>query len=260
MIRKKIISFNNMQEKKVNWDTSRFGLLVLLSVFLISILYFGLFGSQYLSYYVYAQTTNDDLDPTTTFPSSSNTNLSLTKLIEEGSPYFGSSSAPITIIDFSDLQCPLCKRHVDNTEPQINSTYVQDGKVAYVFKHLANRGIDSFPAALAAQCTNDQGKFWEYHNILFMNQGPIDSGWANSENLQKFATQIPGMNMTQFDTCVEGKKYEEFIRADMDLANSLELTATPSFIISNSDGSDPLIIEGPKPFPIFKDAVDKLSG
>ena len=63
--------------------------------------------------------------------------------------------------------------------------------MAFIFLHLPNRGFDSFPAASAAQCTNDQGKFWQYHNLLYNIQGPIDSGWANRDNLKKFASQIP---------------------------------------------------------------------
>ena len=78
-----------------------------------------------------------------------NGTLSLANLIKQGSPYQGSKSAPVVIIDFSDLQCKLCQRFVKYTEPQINSTYVQTGKVALVFKQLPNRGFDSLPTALA---------------------------------------------------------------------------------------------------------------
>ncbi len=185
--------------------------------------------------------------------------LALSTLIKQGSPYYGKDTAPITIIDFSDFQCPLCKRHVDNTEQQINSTYVQEGDIAYVFKHLPNRGFDSMPAALAAQCTNDQGKFWQYHEVLYKNQGPIDSGWANAENLKKFASQIPGINMEQFNSCFESKKYDDLIKSDISLANSLGFTETPSFIIAKNDGSNPQKIEGPKPFPVFQLEIEKIS-
>ena len=130
-----------------------------------------------------------------------NAGLSLTNLIKQDQPHQGSISAPITIIDFSDLQCRLCQRFVKSTEPQINSTYVQTGKVALVFEHLPNRGLDSTPAALAAQCTNDQGKFWQFHNLLYKNQGPIDSGWASKDNLKKFASQTPGLDMQKFNSC-----------------------------------------------------------
>lgn len=185
--------------------------------------------------------------------------LALSTLIKEGSPYYGNETAPITIIDFSDFQCPMCKRHVDNTEQQINSTYVQNGDVAYVFKHLPNRGFDSMPAALAAQCTNDQDKFWQYHEVLYKNQGQIDSGWANAENLKKFASQIPGINMEQYNSCFESKKYEDLVKSDVSLANSLGFTETPSFIIVKNDGSNPQKIQGPKPFPVFQLEIEKIS-
>jgi len=89
-----------------------------------------------------------------------NNNISLPNLIRQGSPYLGEpTTAPITIIDFSDFQCYLCARYVKATEPIINQTYIQTGKVVLVFKHLPNRGIDSMNASIASQCTNDQGKF-----------------------------------------------------------------------------------------------------
>jgi len=190
--------------------------------------------------------------------SSTNSQLSLSKLIGQGSPYYGNVSAPMVIADFSDFQCPQCKRHVDNTEQQINSTYLQTGKAIYVFKHLPVRGFDSKPASLAAQCTNDQGKFWEFNRILYKNQGPIDSGWTGAENLKKFASQLQGLDTNQFNSCFEGKKYESFIDKDVALANSLGFTETPSFMIMNADGSNPQRIEGPKPFPFFQDAIENL--
>ncbi|MGD9534809.1 MAG: DsbA family protein [Candidatus Nitrosocosmicus sp.] len=187
--------------------------------------------------------------------------LSLGNLTKQGSPYQGSKSAPVTVIDFSDLQCPLCKRFVDNTEQQINSTYIQTGKVALVFKHLPNRGFDSFPAALAAQCTNDQGKFWQYHDILYKNQGPIDSGWASVDNLKKFASQIPGLDMAKFNSCFDNQEHKSFVEKDLQMAQMmLGFSQTPSFIIVNSDGSNPQKLEGAQPFPAFKAVIDKQLG
>ncbi|MGI0043424.1 MAG: thioredoxin domain-containing protein [Nitrososphaeraceae archaeon] len=75
--------------------------------------------------------------------------------MKSGSPYFGDLSAPITIVDFSDFQCHLCARNVKNTEPLINETYIQTGKVVLVFKHPPNRGFDSMGAHLASQYANE---------------------------------------------------------------------------------------------------------
>lgn len=192
---------------------------------------------------------------------SSTFSFSLSTLIEQGSPYLGNLSAPITIVDFSDFQCHLCARFVKNTEPLINETYIQTGQAALVFKHLPNRGFDSMGAHLAAQCTNDQGKFWQFHNLLYENQQGIDTGWVNEENLKKFASQIPGLEMGQFNSCFNSQKYKEFIDNDVKLANSQGFFDTPNFIIVNSnDGSDPEIIRGAQPFPAFQSVIEKKLG
>ena len=187
--------------------------------------------------------------------------LSLHNIIQNGSPFLGNMSAPITVIDFSDFQCYLCNRYVKNTEPLINQTFVQTGKVALVFKHLPNRGLDSMGAALAAQCTNDQGKFWQFHNLLYSNQKSIDSGWVSKENLKKFALQIPGLDIQKFNSCFDSEKYKSFIQNDIDLALSFGFKETPSFIIENSDGTNPELLAGAQPFPSFKAVIDKkISG
>jgi protein-disulfide isomerase len=181
----------------------------------------------------------------------------LDELIKNGSPILGNVSAPITIIDFSDFQCYLCNRFVKNTEPLINQTYIQTGKVALVFGHLPNRGLDSMDAALAAQCTNDQGKFWEFHNLLYSNQKPIDSGWVSKENLKNFASRIPGLDIKQFDSCFDSEKYKSFVQKDIDLALSFGFRETPSFIVENSNGSNPEMLSGALPFESFKAVIDK---
>src|ERR687890_1405347 len=184
--------------------------------------------------------------------------LSLSTLINQDSPYLGDPSAPITIIDFSDFQCYLCARYVKATEPLINQTYIQSGKVALVFKHLPNRGFDSMGASLAAQCANDQGKFWQFHQLLYKNQKPIDSGWVSNDNLKELASQISGLNIQQFEECLNSEKYKGFVESDLALASSLGFQDTPSFIIVNSkDGSNPQVLKGAHPFPSFKSIIDK---
>ncbi|MGD9673863.1 MAG: DsbA family protein [Candidatus Nitrosocosmicus sp.] len=238
-----------LKASKKRFPATLIALSFLLAV--VSFSFFGFFDNNTTSSIVnaLAQTQESEI----------NNPLALSTLIKQGSPYYGNETAPITIIDFSDFQCSLCKRYVDNTEQQINSTYVQNGEIAYVFKHLPNRGFDSKNASLAAQCTNDQDKFWDFHQILYANQGPIDSGWVNTENLKKFASQVPGINNTEFNSCFDNKKYESFIDKDIALANSLGFTETPSFIIVKNDGSSPQKIEGPKPFPIFQLEIEKFS-
>jgi protein-disulfide isomerase len=185
--------------------------------------------------------------------------LSLSHLIQQGSPYLGDpSTAPITIIDFSDFQCYLCARYVKATEPLIRDTYIETGKVVLVFKHLPNRGFDSLGASIAAQCAHEQGKFWEFHKILYENQKPIDSGWVNQENLKKFAAKLNGLDIKKFNECLDNQKYKEFVERDIDLGSSFGFQDTPSFVIVNSkNGSDPEVLKGAHPFPSFKAVIDK---
>src|SRR5919106_1097497 len=187
-----------------------------------------------------------------------NTDLSLSTLTREGSPLLGNPAALVTIIDFSDFQCYLCARYVKATEPLINVTYIQSGKVALVFKHLPNRGFDSMGASLAAQCANDQGKFWQFHQLLYRNQKPIDSGWVSNDNLKELASQISSLNIQQFEECLKNEKYKGFVESDLALASSFGFQDTPSFIIVNSkDGSNPQVLKGAHPFPSFKTIIDK---
>jgi protein-disulfide isomerase len=191
-------------------------------------------------------------------PQQQNSNLSLSTLMSQGSPLLGNPTAPVTIIDFSDFQCYLCARYVKSTEPLINQTYIQSGKVALVFKHLPNRGFDSLGASLAAQCTNDQGKFWQFHQLLYKNQKPIDSGWVSSDNLKELASKISGLNIQHFEECLKNEKYKGFVESDLALASSFGFQDTPSFIIVNSkDGSNPQVLKGAHPFPSFKAIIDK---
>ena len=92
---------------------------------------------------------------------------------------------------------------------------------------------------------------------MYKNQGPIDSGWASKDNLKKFASQIPGLEMQKFNSCFDSQKYKTFVESNLALAHSLGFTQTPSFIIVKSDGSNPQNLEGHQPFPEFKAVIEK---
>jgi protein-disulfide isomerase len=212
------------------------------------LLSFLLFPSNYNSFYVNAQENNE----------MHNYELKLS-INNSNSPTLGNPDAPITIIDFSDFQCFMCARYVKITEPIINETYIQTGNANLVFKHFPIRGFDSMGASLAAQCINDQGqsKFWKFHNLLYHNQGVIDSGWVSKENLKNFASQISGLDMDKFVECLDSEKYKEYVQNDLELAKKFKFTESPSFIILNKDGTDPEYLSGAHPFPSFASIIDK---
>ena len=118
-----------------------------------------------------------------------------------------------------------------------------------ILKYFPIYGPDSTPAAMAAQCANDQGKFWNYYDTLFKNQGPANFGWASKENLEKFSSQIPGIDMQKFNSCFDSQKYPSFVQKGFTFATSLGLQGTPTFMIEKSDGSNSQTLPGAYPFP-----------
>lgn len=184
-------------------------------------------------------------------------NLSPQNLIHSDSPLLGNPFAPVTIVEFGDFQCKFCDRFTKETEPKINATYIQTGKVNMVFKNFVTHGPDSITAAMAAQCANDQGKFWNIYDTLYKNQGEENSGWARADNLKKFASQITGLDIQKFNSCLDSSKYKSFVDKDNAFAISSGFRGTPTFIIEKGDGSKAETLLGAYPFPSFQAIIDK---
>lgn len=184
-------------------------------------------------------------------------NLSFSSLKQAGSPVLGNPSALITIVQFGDFQCRFCGRFAKQTEPLLNQTYIQTGKVNLVFKHFVTHGPDSVSAAIASQCANEQGKFWNFYKILYGNQGEENSGWANTDNLKKFASQINGIDTKKFNSCLDSQKYKSMIENDNAFAYKSGFQGTPTLIIEKSDGSNPEVFLGAYPFPSLQAIIEK---
>jgi len=187
--------------------------------------------------------------------------LAISSLLAQGSPVFGNQSAPVTIVEFGDFQCHFCGRFAKQTEPQLNSTYFQTGKANLVFKHFVTHGSDSFSAATASQCANDQGKFWNFYETLYNNQGEENSGWVSVNNLKKLATGIPGMDTQKFDSCFDSQKYKSLVENDTNFAFASGFQGTPTFIIQKNSRTDREVLLGAYPFQSFQAIIDKkISG
>lgn len=240
-----ITSSNSERKSFSNIFIRRIFLVVIFGIGINTIFFFQLNYNDYNT--VFAQEINNY---------NNNEELSIENLIESGSPILGNPDAPITILDFSDFQCPNCGRHVKNTEPILNETYIQTGKASLVYKYFPVVGFDSVNPALAGQCSHEQGKFWQFHQLLFANQKPIDSGWVSKDNLKNFASQISGLDLQKFSECLDNERYKDHINKDLEMAKKFQLRATPSFIIVNNDGTDPEILTGAHPFPSFAAIID----
>lgn|SRR5574341_291322 len=177
-------------------------------------------------------------------------------LIPNGYPLLGSASAPVTIVEYGDYQCPNCQRFATQTKPLIVENYISNGKAKLIFKDFVIYGNDSANGALGAHCANDQGKFWEMHDHMYQNQDGINSGWLSVDNIRKFASNID-LDMRQFDSCFDGKKYASRVAEGLSEGKTLGVNGTPTFIIIDSNG-EMMTVRGAQPFSTFKQILDEL--
>jgi protein-disulfide isomerase len=164
---------------------------------------------------------------------------------DDGDPSIGSKDAKVTIIEFSDFQCPFCERFFSQTYPQIKSAYIDTGKVRFVYRDFPlSFHAMAQKSAEAGECANEQGKFWEYHDKIFQNQQSL-----SIDNLKSWAKQL-GLDTTKFNTCLDTDKYKTEVQNDLSDGISLGVSGTPAFFINGK----PLI--GAQPFAAFQQIID----
>lgn len=176
------------------------------------------------------------------------------------SPYLGDVDATVTLIEFSDYQCPYCSRNYKKVMPTLINEYVDTSKLKFVMREspIASIHSNAVNASLAALCANNQGKYWEMHNMLFENQS--DLGVAK---LKSFAAEI-GLNTENFNSCLDNKEYQSQVDADLKSAADMGVRGTPGFVLGLTDPDDPdkalmtVYIRGAQPLDNFKKAIDKL--
>ncbi len=172
------------------------------------------------------------------------------------SPILGNPTAPVTIIEFGDYQCHQCYNWFHSTKPQITRDYIDTGKANLIFVDLAFLGRDSPTAAQATYCAGEQGRYWEYHDILYISQEPkIDNGWASSERLKAFAFSM-NLDTDMFNSCLDSKKYLKDVRYNSQQAKKHGISGTPGFIIVGPNSQEQ--ISGAQPFQVFKQIVDDM--
>jgi len=166
----------------------------------------------------------------------------------------GDPNALIKIDEYSDFQCPYCRKFFEETEEKLMNTYVKEGMVYFTYHSVGQFiGPESAAAAEAAYCAGDQNKFWEMHDILFANQNGENVGDFSSRNLTGFAQSI-GLDMNAFNACFSGDKYSKLAEQDRKDSQAAGISGTPSFVLSYIvDGqSKTKLIEGAQPFSAFE--------
>jgi protein-disulfide isomerase len=166
-------------------------------------------------------------------------------------PVKGNPKAKVTIIEFADFRCPFCEQFFTNTESQILKDYVDTGKVQFAFRNFAFLGPASITAADAAECANDQGKFWDYYDYLYKNQpDESDTSMYNTDTLTQAAVGL-GMNDATFRACLDGKKDEAKANADLADGQKAGVSGTPSFFVNG------ISLVGAQPYSAFKTIIDQ---
>ncbi len=143
----------------------------------------------------------------------------------------GDPSAPVVVEEYSDFQCPYCKKFSTDFEPAIITDFIATGKVYFKYIPFHIIGAESDAAAEAAYCAGDQNKFWEYHDILFANQTGENIGDFSDKRLAAFAEKL-NLNMTDFNSCYKSGKYLKQLKLNQDAGTLAKVDGTPSFYVN----------------------------
>ena len=195
------------------------------------------------------------IEPTPTTESIGPEKIIMDRFLKNGSPILGNIDAKITLVEFGDYQCHFCNVFFHSTEHKILQQYVETDKVKIIFKDYTIIGPDSVSASHGAHCANEQGFFWEYHDILFSNWEGENNGWASPENLINFAQEI-NLDLEQWAECMDNETHLKIIVASSDDARSLELTGTPAFFVIGPDEKVTKLF-GAQPYEVFEKIFDE---
>jgi len=201
----------------------------------------------------------------TTLKSTAQVQPSVPSIIQvslDDDPVKGDPDAPITIIEFSDFQCPFCLRFYTQTLGDLQENYIDTGKVKLVYRDLPLDSLhpNARPAHIAAECADEQNAFWDYHDILFESQ----SEWSRlssedlSAKLNEYAT-ILELDAPSFGSCLSSQEIADEVNADSLDARKLGASGTPTFFIGNDEVGFVKIV-GAQPYSVFKNTIDSQLG
>lgn len=177
------------------------------------------------------------------------------KLSLDGVPMLGVKTAPITIVEYTDYQCPYCQRFHVTTFADIKKNYIDTGMVRFFSRDMP---LDFHPnamrAAQAARCANEQGKFWQLRDVMGANPNNLDM-----DSIVRFATELK-MDGKALRACVESDKYKNLVQTDLVEAMKVGATGTPTFVVGRTtpEGVDGEVMIGALPFPMFDEKLKSL--
>ena len=161
----------------------------------------------------------------------------------EGFPGKGSEDAPVTIVEFSDFECPFCSRVVPTLD-RISERYGDQVRIVFRQFPLDNLHPNARKAAEASLCAEEQGKFWEMHDAMFANQRQLQVA-----QLKRQAGEL-GLDTNAFDECLDSGRHAAQVQADVDAGAGLGVTGTPAFLINGR------FLSGAQPFEAFEKVIE----
>jgi protein-disulfide isomerase len=160
-------------------------------------------------------------------------------------PALGVPGAPVTIVEFSDFRCGFCKKFWAETLPQLRDSYVKQGQVRFMYRHFAILGKVSEQAAMATECAGEQGKFWEYHDRLFADQGLLTQSKLKQE------AQATALKTDEFNRCLADEKYRKKIENEAAVGAFLGVRGTPAFFVNER------LLVGAQPLDVFQRVIEE---
>jgi len=165
-----------------------------------------------------------------------------------GSP--AKKSGPVEIVEYSDFQCPFCKKFYNEAYKDIKKNYVDTGKATIVYKHFPlSIHQNAQKASEASECARDQGKFLEYHDTLF-TKGTSDGTGLNITDLKQYAVDL-GLNTARFNACLDGGDNAALVKREMDEGLARGVSGTPTFYINGKQ------VVGAQPYSVFESAINQ---
>jgi protein-disulfide isomerase len=165
----------------------------------------------------------------------------------EGLPAFGPDDAPVVLMEFSDYQCPYCKRWHDDVFPLLIAEY--GDRIKFVYRNLPVIRANSADAARASYCADEQGAYWEYHEALFSNRYDF-----SEQSYEQYARDL-GLDVEALLECYNSGRYADLVEQELQFARSMGIGSTPTFFING------IPVVGAQPYDVFKQMIDmELAG
>lgn len=166
---------------------------------------------------------------------------------------YGDENASVAVVEFTDYECPFCKKYVDDTMESIISDYVDTGKVKYIVRDLPlGFHSNAISAAMSVRCANDQGQFSGMHGLIF--EGQEEWSLEEADGIFKGYASELGLDTNVFNECLDSEKHAEAVEADSQLAAKYGISGTPSFFINGK------MLVGAQPYESFVEAIEEALG